>query len=202
MSPTRLSTGVDGLDDRLGGGVAAGALVALTAPPDSGSELLCYALAAANDARYLSTFRPADEVRAVLSDHPAAVSVEQTPADALLESPGATLDGLDLDGTAVVVDTATELEQAGRDQYRRALDVLKRRLRTTGSVALLHCQDIEPTPMRRGLTLGRADVTLRVRFTGFPERLDPRLYVTKHRGGPAPDEAIPLVFEERGVRTA
>ncbi|MFB6171858.1 MAG: transcriptional regulator [Haloarculaceae archaeon] len=199
MTPTRLPTGLDGLDGRLGGGVAAGALVALTAPPDSGSERLCYALAAANDARYLSTFRPADEVRAVLDAHPGEVSVEQTPADALLESPGETLDGLDLDGSAVVVDTATELERAGRDQYRRALDVLKRRLRATGSVALLHCQDVEPAPMRRGLTLGRADVTLRLRFTGFPERLDPRLYVTKHRGGPSPDEAIPLAFAGRGV---
>jgi KaiC/GvpD/RAD55 family RecA-like ATPase len=195
----RLSTGLDGLDRALDGGFPAGSLVALTAPPDSQSELLCYEFAAANDARYLSTFRPADEVREVLDAtlSEASVRVEQTHAGSLLESPAATLDDLDLDGTAVVVDTATELEQAGRDQYRRALDVCKRRLRATDSVALLHCLDVEPTPMRRGLTLGRADVTLRLRFTGLPDRLDPRLYVTKFRGGVAPPEGLAVRFGER-----
>lgn len=194
-----LSTGLDGLDRALDGGFPAGSLVALTAPPDSQSELLCYEFAAANDARYLSTFRPADEVREVLGATlpDAGVSVEQTHASDLLESPAATLEELDLDGSAVVIDTATELEQAGRDQYRRALDVCKRRLRATDSVAFLHCLDVEPTPMRRGLTLGRADVTLRLRFTGLPDRLDPRLFVTKFRGGVAPTEGFAVRFDGR-----
>lgn len=194
-----VSTGLPELDDRLGGGLPAGSLVALTAPPDSQSEQLCYQFAAANGARYLSTFRPADEVSEVLDRRcpDASVPVVQTPAEALLESPGETLDGLPGDGTTLVLDTATELERAGRDRYRRTLDVLKRRMRDTDGLALLHCLDIEPSPMRRGLTLGRADVTLRLRLTGLPERLAPRLYVTKLRGGVLPDRTVPLQFGER-----
>lgn len=194
---TVLSTGVPELDRRLGGGIPAGSLVALTAPPDSQSELLLYQFAAANDARYLSTFRPADEIEAVIDARfpEATIPVERVLDESLLDDPGAQFDGLD--GHAVVVDTATELERAGREQYRRVLDVLKRRLRATDSVALLHCLDVEPAPMRRGLTLGRADLAWRLRFTGLPERVEPRLLVTKFRGGTAPREALPLRFEER-----
>jgi KaiC/GvpD/RAD55 family RecA-like ATPase len=197
--PGRLTTGVAALDEALGGGFPAGSLVALTAPPDSQSELLCYEFAAATGGRYLSTFRPADEVRAVLDATlpDADVPVEQLHADDLLDDPGGTLDALDLDASGIVVDTATELERAGRDRYRRALDVFKRRLRSTDSVALLHCQDVEPTPMRRGLTLGRADVALRLRFTGFPDRVAPRLLVTKLRGGVPSEEALAIRFGER-----
>lgn len=191
------STGLPGLDRHLGGGLPAGSLVALTAPPDSQSERLLYRFAAANPSRYLTTFRPADEIEAVIGDRvpDADIPVERVRDDRLLDDPGGQFDGLD--GEAVVVDTATELERAGRDQYRRTLDVLKRRLRATDSVALLHCLDVEPTPMRRGLTLGRADVVWRLRFAGFPDRADPRLLVTKFRGGTAPPEALALRFGER-----
>lgn len=192
-----ISTGVSELDGRLGGGVPPGSLVALTAPPDSQSELLLYQFAATNDARYLSTFRPADEIESVIEERfpGAAIPVERVLDESLLENPGAQFDGLD--GHAVVVDTATELERAGREQYRRVLDVLKRRLRATDSVALLHCLDVEPSPMRRGLTLGRADVVWRLRFTGLPERAEPRLLVTKFRRGSTPRESLPLEFDDR-----
>lgn len=196
--PRRLSTGLEGLDERLGGGLPPGSLVALTAPPDSQSEQLCYQFAVENGANYLSTFRPADEVRSVLDVRfpDAPVAVEQTPAEALLDEPADALGELP-SGPAVVVDTATELERAGRERYRRTLDVLKRRMRGSDGVALLHCLDVEPSPMRRGLTLGRADVALRLQFTGLPGRLDPRLFVTKLRGGVVPDETVPLRFAER-----
>ena len=190
------STGLPAFDDRLGGGIPGGSLVALTAPPDSQSELLLYEAAAANDSRYLSTFRPVDEIREVMPDRVVGeVPVERVRDDQLLEDPGAVFDGFD--GNLLVVDTATELERAGREQYRRALDVLKRRLRATESAAVLHCLDIEPSPMRRGLTLGRADVVFRLRLVGLPDRVSPRLLVTKFRRGVAPEEAIDLEFGER-----
>jgi KaiC/GvpD/RAD55 family RecA-like ATPase len=193
--PTMFSTGLPALDDRLGGGVPAGSLAALTAPPDSQSELLLYEAAAANPTRYLSTFRPVDEIREVMrADVAESTPVERVRDDRLLEDPGAVFD--DLDGDLLVIDTATELERAGREQYRRALDVLKRRLRATDSAALLHCLDIEPAPMRRGLTLGRADTVFRLRLVGLPERVTPRLLVTKLRGGTAPETSVRLAFEQ------
>lgn len=194
-------TGLDGLDEHLGGGIPPGNIVVLTAPPDSQSELMLYQFAAATDTRYLSTFRPADEIEEVVaSQFPEAdIPVERVLDETLLEDPGGQFDGLD--GHGVVIDTATELERAGREQYRRSLDVLKRRLRATDSVALLHCLDVEPSPMRRGLTLGRADIVWRLRFAGLPDRVDPRLLVTKFRGGTTPRTALPLRFGDR-VRVA
>lgn len=192
-----ISTGLPALDERLGGGLPAGSLVALTAPPDSQSEQLLYAAAAATDgARYRSTFRPADEIREVFdAAYPNAdVPVDRVRDDEFLSDPASVVgDGEGL----LVVDTATELERAGRDEYRRALDVVKRRLRSGGGAAVLHCLDIEPSPMRRGLTLGRADVALRLRFAGLPERVVPHLLVTKLRGGTAPEEAVRLRFDDQ-----
>lgn len=193
-SVVHVSTGLPALDDRLDGGFPPGSLVALTAPPDSQSERLLYAAAAASPARYCSTFRPADEIRAVLGDRADDVPVERLRDDELLDDPGGAVDDVP-EGGVVVLDTATELERAGRDRYRRALDVVKRRCRGADAVALLHCLDVEPSPMRRGLTLGRADVVVRLRHVGYPNRVDPRLFVTKNRRGPVVDEGLGVAFD-------
>lgn len=189
-----VSTGLPALDARLDGGVPAGSLVALTAPPDSQSEELLYAAAEASSSRYCSTFRPADEIRAVLDERGVDVPVERVRDDEFLEDPGGSVDELPRGGV-FVLDTATELERAGRDRYRRALDVLKRRCRGADAIALLHCLDVEPSPMRRGLTLGRADVVVRLRHVGYPDRVDPRLFVTKNRRGPIVDDGLRLSFD-------
>lgn len=190
-----VSTGLPELDARLDGGFPAGSLVALTAPPDSQSELLLYACAGASPARYCSTFRPADEIRTVLDERGGDVPVERVRDDELLDDPGGTVEEVP-EGGVFVLDTATELERAGRDRYRRALDVLKRRCRAADAVALLHCLDVEPSPMRRGLTLARADAVVRLRHVGYPDRTAPRLFVTKNRRGPAVDEGLWLSFDD------
>lgn len=189
-----VSTGLPALDGRLDGGLPAGSLVALTAPPDSQSERVLYACAGASPARYCSTFRPADEIRAVVGESAGDVPVERVRDDELLDDPGGTVEEVP-EGGVLVLDTATELERAGRDRYRRALDVLKRRCRAADAVALLHCLDVEPAPMRRGLTLGRADVVVRLRHVGYPARADTRLFVTKNRRGPVIGEGLRLSFD-------
>lgn len=193
-------SGLDAVDDALDGGLPPGGLGALTAPPDAPSERLCYRFAAESDARYVTTFRPADEVAAVLEGRvgdAVDVGVDQVPTARLLERPTDALADVGFDGGLLVVDTATELERAGRDEYRRALDALKRRCRDVGGAVLLHCHDLDPRPMRRGLTLARADVTMRLRRSGGPDRVDHRLAVTKRRGGAVPAETVALSFGER-----
>lgn len=194
----RLSTGVPGLDDALGGGIPAGDMVALVAPPTSGAERLLYAFGTANPARYCSTLRPPPEVNGSMAavGFDAGVDVRSVDADALLGDPVDHLSGLDA-GSVVIIDPATELERAGEDRYRAFLDDLKRHCRTTESVAVLHCPRTTPRTLRRDLTLARADTTLvlhrEVDSSGTRSYLD----VGKFRHGRAP--AGPLPVDLRGT---
>jgi KaiC/GvpD/RAD55 family RecA-like ATPase len=192
---TRLGTGIPGLDDRLGGGFAAGSLVVLTADPDSPSEALCYPPAAANPGRYLTTLRPPPEGE----DHAARLGytdldVRETEDGRLLDDPAGSLSRLDPE-SVVVVDPGTELEREGRERYRAFLETLKRATRSTESVALLHCLRMDPRALQRDLTLARADTVL-----DLERRVDERghtipvLRVRKSRFGPATTAPIRLSF--------
>lgn len=198
MSSSRLSTGVSALDVALGGGFAPGHLVALTAAPASQSEALLYAMAAAYPNRYLSTLRPAAAVR---EDAACAgfdgVTVERADGDALLRDPEGHLAGLDPD-SVVVVDPATELEQAGETEYRGFLDALERALRGTDSVGVLHCPELSPATLRRDLTLVRADVVLDFRVEYESGHGRATLAVPKHRRGRPVLDPIEIRFDDRG----
>ncbi|MFB6206631.1 MAG: RAD55 family ATPase [Haloglomus sp.] len=190
----RLSTGVAGLDDALGGGVPVGDLVALVAPPTSGAERLLYAFGVDNPTRYCSTLRPPTEIYGAMAavDLPdGRVDVRAIDADDLLDAPADHLSGLDA-GSVVVVDPATELERAGEDRYRSFLDDLKRHCRTTESVAVLHCPRTTPRTLRRDLTLARADTTLILHREVDPEGTRSYLDVGKFRHGNPPAEPLPV----------
>lgn len=195
----RLPTGVPGLDEALGGGLPAGDLVALVAPPTSGSERLLYALGTASPTRYLSTLRPPAEVHgamATIGADEARVDVRETTGDDLLHSTADHLAELDA-GSVVVVDPATDLERAGEDRYRSFLADLKRHLRTTESVGVLHCLRTTPRTLRRDLTLMRADTTLTLRRDPDPDGTTTILDVGKFRHGRPPER--PLALDLRGT---
>jgi hypothetical protein len=196
----RLSTGVSGLDDALGGGIPPGDLVALVAPPTSGAERLLYAFGAANPTRYCSTLRPPPEVDGAMAaiGVDAGVDVRSVEADALLGDPADHLSGLDA-GSVVVIDPATELERAGEERYRSFLNDLKRHSRTTESVAVLHCPRTTPRTLRRDLTLARADTTLVLHREVDPDGSRSYLDVGKFRHGRPP--AGPLPVDLRGTPT-
>jgi KaiC/GvpD/RAD55 family RecA-like ATPase len=194
--PPRLPTGLDGLDEWLDGGFAAGSLVALLADPDSQSEALCYPPAAANPSRYLTALRPGPEVE----DHAARLGYDldarETDGARLLDDPAGSLSRLDPEST-VVVDPATELEREGRERYRAFLETLKRAARSTESVALLHCLRMDPRALQRDLTLARADTVLELeRYADERGHAVPVLRVRKSRFGPAPTAPIRLSFED------
>lgn len=202
--------GIKRLDRALGGGVRPGDLVAIVAPPTSQSERLLYAAAAAHPTRYCSTLRPAVEVEEAMAavgigplsgsdaageatDDGTGVEVTEVGGDAMLNDPVTPLSGLDA-RSVVVVDPATELERAGEDQYRSFLTALKRHLRTTESVGLFHCLRAAPRPLRRDLTLARADVTMEVTQATDEYGTETHLSVGKVRRGRAPPNRFRLSF--------
>jgi hypothetical protein len=191
-----LAFGVEGLDDRLGAPLRPGSVVALSADPASPSEELLYPPAATNPGRYLTTLRGAAEVRAHggRSVDAGALDVREATASSLLDDPAGGLSGLDA-RSVVVLDPVTELEREGRERYRSFLDTLVRAVRTTESVALLHCLRMNPRALQRDLTLAVADAVLELE-TYVDEDGGPvvTLSTRKARFGRAPAGPVPLRF--------
>ncbi|MFB6164112.1 MAG: RAD55 family ATPase [Haloarculaceae archaeon] len=202
------STGVELLDDALGGGVPPGSLVALAATPRAQSEPLLYQMAAENRTRYLSTLRPAAEVTDAIAatvgtggedrvDPTAGVDVRAVDGDDVLAEPEPHFSGLE-SGSVVVVDPTTELEQGERERYRQFLDTCKHALRMTDSDGLLHCHENTPSVLRRDVTMARADLVWDVRVDAMGGRLHTRMAITKARGG-SPAGMFDLRFDDGGV---
>ncbi|MFC6938886.1 RAD55 family ATPase [Salinirubellus sp. GCM10025818] len=193
-----LPFGVAGLDDRLGAPLRPGSVVALSADPASPSEELLYPPAAANPNRYLTTLRGAAEVRAHADRtvDTGSIDVREATGSSLLDDPAGSFSGLD-PRSVVVLDPVTELEREGRERYRAFLDTLVRAVRTTESVALLHCLRMNPRALQRDLTLAVADTVLELE-TYVDENGGPvvTLAARKARFGRAPAGPVPLSFED------
>ena len=192
-----LTFGIGGLDDRLGAPLRPGSVVVLSADPASPSEELLYPPSVANPGRYLTTLRGAAEVRAHAGRTVDAdtLDVREATGSSLLDDPAGHLSGLDA-RSVVVLDPATELEREGRERYRAFLDTLVRAVRTTESVALLHCLRMNPRALQRDLTLAVADAILELE-TYVDEDGGPvvTLAARKARFGRAPAGPVPLSFD-------
>lgn len=180
-----LQTGLTELDRKLRGGVPPGSLVALTAPPDTQSELLLEQVARTNDSTYVTTLR--DE--ATLADRLPEATVLRATSEGLLSDPASYLDVPK--GGCLVVDAVTRLEREP-DTYREFLEAASRRAREADGVVLLHAHETEPDPPERWLTLARADVTWRLSLVVNPLAVETRLAVTKNRHGSALIEPLKL----------
>ena len=180
-----LPTGLAALDRKLRGGVPTGSLVALTAPPDTQSELLLEQVARANDSTYLTTLRE----EGTLADRLPETTVARASATELLSDPASHLDVPQ--GGCLVVDAVTRLERE-TDTYREFLETASRRAREADGVVLLHAHEAEPDPPERWLTLARVDVTWRLSLVVNPLAVETRLAVTKNRRGSTLTEPLKL----------
>ncbi|HKJ58518.1 MAG TPA: hypothetical protein VKA37_04765 [Halobacteriales archaeon] len=205
-----LSTGIDELDERLGGGIPPGRILSFVATADTQSELLVKHLVAQHDCLYLSTLRPKWEVEEEVRDYvqksaPSSggtdVHIEQLTPDSRLDSARRYVE--ELDGrTIVVIDSANELEDREKERYVYFIDELKRKLWETGSVGLFYCiEEAEPSE-GRDVTLRRADLVWRLRQSDVGDGLDHELLVSKFRSGRALTEPLMLsLTDEVEVRT-
>jgi hypothetical protein len=129
------------LDRRIGGGLIAGCLLALTAPPPSQSELLLRRLVRTRGTLYVSLTRPAPDVErwATMENRsgPDRTVLEATPPGlARRESPLEESLGPEC---FVIIDRANGLDNAERAPYLAFLDRLETLLHETDSVGVLHC---------------------------------------------------------------
>lgn len=191
----RLSTGMGVVDRRLGGGLPPGTLLAVAAPPDSGSEQLLRAVVDAHGGRYLTLLRTEAELD---GETPTSVEASHVRPEGLLGDPDGWIGDIS-DGSVVVVDPVNELESGPADDYMALLSRLKHWLAETGSIGVLHCLRTATEPANRWLTLGRADWVWHLELTRLPLSVETRLYVTKSRRGRSLPEPLKLELLD-GVR--
>lgn len=189
---SRLPTGIDALDEAMGGGVPPGRLVLLVADPGVQSELIVDSVLAQRDTLFISTDRPDWEVSKDIEPGLGSGEVEvrdHTP-DSLLSGVDSLLDEL---GTSsnFVLDSVNELELVPRARYRIFLSDVKRRLFDTGSIGLLTGVTVDHESAR-DLTLRRADIVWRLQTRTVDHRIENRLSVPKFRGGAAVAETVKL----------
>ena len=195
---SRLTTGLRILDRSLDGGVPAGSLVALVAPPESQSELLVDAVATAGPALYLTSVRTPAEVRESMeaADRDTdQLTVREYTAEELRNDVDGLLSGLER-RDYVVFDTAERIETLERFARRSVLNSLKQTLRANGAVGLVHCLGLQKDADRR-LTLHRADQVWTLDLVRTTLAIENRLYVTKVRGGAAMTEPVKLRLTDR-----
>lgn len=194
----RYSTGLRFLDRAIDGGIPAGDLLAITAPPSTQSELFLKHFAANRRTHYVSLLRSEDEIRTWLSGdgHTEPVTVTTGRPDEFIESPESLTEDLEPE-SFLVVDTVNGLEDAPRDAYLDFLDHLKARVSETDSVCVLHAVSQESRSPRRTLTLSRADFVWQLQVLTLSRQIKTQLLVTKSRHSRALTEPVDLVMTDR-----
>lgn len=197
----QLSVGVETIDGELGGGVPAGSLVALQAPPTTGSEMLLHEFSSVRETLYVTTTRSKPAVESAFEAYPRYSGqpvVTAVDPDVGLEDLAGIV-GRAHAGANVIIDTVDALETKDPNRYCRFLRKLSAHIRSIDGLAVLHCHDLPDgsPPLGRRLTLGQADATFELHQDVGGDDIEHRLVVTKLRGGPAPTTPISLDLDDR-----
>ena len=196
---SRLRTGIDVLDRKLGGGLPAGSVVVLSAEPASQAELFLYELTATRGTLYLSLDRSAAAVKDSIRNSPTETgdpTVRHITGEAPLDNAGKLVSALP-ETSNLVVDPVDILEmQEPPSRFRSFLNDLQNHIFNTNSLAIFHCLDGRSVPPLRDTTEHFADVVFELRTDTSGDEIDNRLAIPKFRGGRAPADTIKMELSE------
>ncbi|WP_254544367.1 RAD55 family ATPase [Halomarina pelagica] len=194
----RLQTGVDVLDRKLGGGIPAGSLVALCAPPASQAELFLHELTATRGTLYVTLARTEAAVADSFRNSPTRAgtpTVRHVTGDAPLDNAAKLVSALP-ETSNLIVDPADVLERHDQDRYRNFLNGLQNHIQNTGGVAVLYCLDGVAVPTGRDTTRHVADIVFDLETRVGNDAVENRLTVPKFRGGRALPDVVKLELAE------
>lgn len=195
----RLSTGVAVIDRHMEGGVPKGSLLAISAPPESQSDLLLTAAASAADTHVVTTTRSAEAVLQQFKSRrikTTNLTFQAVDPAAFAADPDTVLDAVPSDGY-LIIDGFEEFERLDDSTHKTALRALGASIRDRESVGVLHCARQETRTGARRRTLGFADVVWQLHLVISSLHVDTRLTVTKVRGGKAYLDPIKLKLTDR-----
>ena len=185
----RLTTGI-GVVDRELGGLPAGSVVALTADSDSQSEVFLYEMTSSRGTLYLSTETVRHTIEASMADA-GNPTIRHLDGDDPLAQAEALIRKLP-QGANLIVDTMDDLEGLDRDAYLAFQNTLVEHVRSTGSIALLHCLKGPDEPENRSSTEHFADAVFDLRTSVEGEDLKHNLAIPKSRRESAPTKTLEL----------
>jgi archaellum biogenesis ATPase FlaH len=195
----RLRTGIEVLDRKLGGGLPAGSIVALNAPPASQGELFLYELTATRGTLWLSLDRTAEAINESIEQTPAETgdpTVRHISGEAPLDNAGKLVSALP-ETSNLIIDPLDVLEsQEPPSRFRSFMNDMHNHIFNTDSLAILHCLDGRSVPPLRDTTEHFADVIFDLQTTVEGDRVSNRLAIPKFRGGRAPADTIKLDLVE------
>lgn len=191
---TLLSTGIDVLDRKLGGGIPGGKIVALSARPASQSELLLYEMSGVRETVYLTTDRRAIDVEDSLRDNDVPldeIEIHRLEAESPFQAGRRAIQSLP-ERSLLVVDTVNPLERQEAPEYRSFLNEIKAQTVEKNGLALLHCLDGEANPSQRDRTEYLSDIIFSLNTNLRGKSIENTLSIPKFRGGRALPEAVDL----------
>ncbi len=192
-------TGIEVLDRKLGGGIPAGSLVALVAPPASQSELILFELTATRETLYLTTARSTAAVRDALTRTNTRVgspTIKEVEADAPIDHALRLIRQLP-EGANLIIDPIDVLEEDGGIRYRNFLNDVQTHMMNIGGIAYLHCLDGRAVPPMRDTTEYMADLVFTLAMDVKSDSIETRLTIPKYRGGVATGDVIKLQLANR-----
>lgn len=195
----RLPTGITVLDRQIGGGIPAGSIVLLEAPPASQSELFLYEFTATRGTLYLTTVRSEAAVADAFDRVNTRVgnpTIRDIGSDAPLDHANRLVGALP-EGANLIVDVVDVLEQSDSARYRSFLNELQTQIVNTGGLAILHAMKGRSIPANRDVTEHMADLVFDLQTEVKGQEIVNRLAVPKFRGGAAMDETIKLKLAEQ-----
>lgn len=191
--PIRLPTGIDVLDQRLNGGIPAGSIAVLSAPPASQAELLLHAFTVPRETLYLTLERTEQAVSEALRRTAVETGTPtvRSPEDSRVTNAIELLEALP-DRSTLIVDPHTVIEREDRSRFLEFMTRLRAHVSDTESLAVLHCLDGRTVPPLRDTTEHTADVVFRLATDTTGTTVENRLAVPKFRGGRALTETLKL----------
>jgi hypothetical protein len=191
----QLPTGVDAVDERLGG-VPAGTVIALTAGPASRAERLLHEFVSVRRTLYLTVTRSEAAVDDALTRSGVRASdcvVQKVNADCPLDHAYRLIQRVS-DRATVVIDPVDAMECTGDTRLTEFLNTFRSHLADIGGVGVLHCLDGRSVSPRRDITEYMVDRILSVTTEYCGDADETRLTVPKFRGKPPTSDPIELAL--------
>lgn len=196
-----LPTGDDALDRFCDGGIPAGSLVAMEAPPGTQTESILWTMMRQRKTVYITTLRSKGAVQSDIGTYVNVPSdtyrVQDAGIDTPIENASGVIELVD-DQVNLFIDTANPLEETDdRDRYVKFLNRLKTHLVNTGGIGLLVCTKSDGHLPGREYTLTIADIVWEIHTNVENASVDNYLQMRKFRGRRVPEDNLKLILGER-----
>lgn len=193
-----LETGMETLDRKLNGGLPAGSITILEAPPGSQGYVFLHELTATRGTLWMSFARTAEAVKRSLEETPSPsgdCTVKYVSGTEPMDDVEKLLNAVP-DRSNIIFDPINVLEQQGSARrYRRFLNELQTHLLETDSLALMYATRGTADISLRDTTKYFADVVLELETVSKGEDVENFLRVPKYRRGHCPSGVIKLELE-------